>query len=109
MRASTTYTPCSFCRPSASDYEKCEIILCTVDRSLKNTGITVMDGPFFSLMPFGRTGLHSLTSVTFTPHETSYDSVATFPCQQECGGVCKPGSLYNCNEFRPSRKAPGPT
>ena len=50
------------------------------------------------VMTFGRTGLHSLTSVTFTPHETSYDSVATFPCQQECGGVCKPGSLYNCNE-----------
>ena len=42
-----------------------------------------MDGPFFSLMPFGQTGLHSLTSVTFTPHETSYDSVATFPCQRE--------------------------
>ena len=51
---------------------KCEIILCTVDERLKNTGITVMDGPFFSLMPFGQTGLHSLTSVTFTPHETSY-------------------------------------
>lgn len=84
--------------PFGIKYEKCEIILCTVDKSLKNTGITVMDGPFFSLMPFGRTGLHSLTSVTFTPHETSYDSVATFPCQQECGGVCKPGSLYNCNE-----------
>lgn len=78
--------------PFGIKYEKCEIILCTVDKSLKNTGITVMDGPFFSLMPFGRTGLHSLTSVTFTPHETSYDSVATFPCQQECGGVCKPGS-----------------
>jgi hypothetical protein len=84
--------------PFGIKYEKCEIIVCTVDKSLKNTGITVMDGPFFSLMPFGRTGLHSLTSVTFTPHETSYDSVATFPCQQECGGVCKPGSLYNCNE-----------
>ena len=84
--------------PFGIKYEKCEIILCTVDKSLKTTGITVMDGPFFSLMPFGRTGLHSLTSVTFTPHETSYDSVATFPCQQECGGVCKPGSLYNCNE-----------
>ena len=57
-----------------------------------------MDGPFFSLMPFGQTGLHSLTSVTFTPHETSYDSVATFPCQAESGGRCAPGSLYNCNE-----------
>ena len=73
-------------------------LLNTVDERLKNTGITVMDGPFFSLMPFGQTGLHSLTSVTFTPHETSYDSVATFPCQQESGGRCAPGSLYNCNE-----------
>ena len=44
--------------PFGIKYEKCEIILCTVDKSLKNTGITVMDGPFFSLMPFGRTGLH---------------------------------------------------
>ena len=84
--------------PFGIKYEKCEIILCTVDESLKNTGITVMDGPFFSLMPFGQTGLHSLTSVTFTPHETSYDSVANFPCQQACGGVCKPGDLYNRNE-----------
>ena len=79
-------------------YEKCEIILCEVSEALKNTGITVMDGPFFSLMPFGQTGLHSLTSVTFTPHETSYDSVATFPCQGQSGGRCAPGDLYNCNE-----------
>ena len=79
-------------------YELCEIILCTVDDSLKNTGITVMDGPFFSLMPFGQTGLHSLTSVTFTPHETSYDALAAFPCQGRSGGRCSPGNLYNCNE-----------
>ena len=39
-------------------YELCEIILCTVDEKLKNTGITVMDGPFFSIMPFGKTGYH---------------------------------------------------
>ena len=84
--------------PFQIKYEKCEIILCTVDERLKNTGITVMDGPFFSLMPFGQTGLHSLTSVTFTPHETSYDMVATFPCQARSEGRCRPGSLYNCNE-----------
>lgn len=84
--------------PFGIKYEKCEIILCTVDERLKNTGITVMDGPFFSLMPFGQTGLHSLTSVTFTPHETSYGAVAAFPCQRKSGGLCAPGSLYNCNE-----------
>lgn len=79
-------------------YELCEIILCTVADSLKRTGITVMDGPFFSIMPFGKTGLHSLTSVTFTPHQTSYEALPTFECQQCSKGLCAPGNLYNCNE-----------
>lgn len=83
--------------PFAIKYELCEIILCTVDERLKNTGVTVMDGPFFSLMPFGRTGLHSLTSVTFTPHVTSYDSLPTFACQARSGGCCRPGDLANCD------------
>jgi glycine/D-amino acid oxidase-like deaminating enzyme len=77
-------------------YELCEIILCDVDDSLKNVGLTVMDGPFFSLMPFGKTGLHSLTSVTFTPHDTDYNVVPSFPCSRN-NGECKPGGLGNCN------------
>ena len=84
--------------PFAIKYELCEMILCTVNERLKNTGVTVMDGPFFSLMPFGRTGLHSLTSVTFTPHVTSYDSLPTFACQGRSGGCCRPGDLANCND-----------
>ena len=84
--------------PFKIKYELCEMILCTVNDNLKNLGITVMDGPFFSIMPFGCTGLHSISAVTFTPHQTSYDSVATFPCQACSGGRCTPGSLYNCNE-----------
>lgn len=82
-------------------YELCEIILCTVSDKFKNVGITVMDGPFFSIMPFGKTGYHSLTSVTFTPHETSYQSLPTFPCQKSCihdnKTYCSPKSLGNCN------------
>lgn len=84
--------------PFRIKYELCEIILCEVAGPLKNTGLTVMDGPFFSIMPFGKTGLHSLTSVTFTPHTTSYESVATFECQSRSEGRCRPGSLYNCDE-----------
>lgn len=84
--------------PFSIKYELCEIILCTVQKPLENVGITVMDGPFFSLMPFGKTGLHSLTGVCFTPHKTSYDTQPTFACQQRCNGVCTPQSLYNCNE-----------
>lgn len=83
--------------PFRIKYELCEIILCEVGSNLKNVGITVMDGPFFSIMPFGKTGLHSLTSVTFTPHRTSYDSVATFDCQKNSDGACYAGHLGNCN------------
>lgn len=84
--------------PFGIKYELCEIILCTVSDELNNTGLTVMDGPFFSIMPFGKTGLHSLTSVTFTPHITSYDAVPTFPCQAKSGGFCSPERLGNCND-----------
>lgn len=77
-------------------YEICEIILCEVSSNLKDVGITVMDGPFFSVMPFGKTGYHSLTSVTFTPHITSYDLLPTFPCQKE-NVECSPQQLGNCN------------
>ena len=68
-------------------YELCEIILCKVNDQLKNIGITVMDGPFFSIMPFGRTEYHSLTSVTFTPHQTSYEELPTFDCQKRSRGL----------------------
>ena len=79
-------------------YELCEIILCVVNEKLYNYGFTVMDGPFFSIMPFGKTGLHSLTSVTFTPHTTSYDGVPTFPCQEKSNGFCSTFRLGNCND-----------
>lgn len=77
-------------------YELCEIILCEPSEVLKDIGITVMDGPFFSIMPFGKTGLHSLTSVTFTPHVTSYEAKPEFSCQG--GTSCSPASLGNCND-----------
>lgn len=76
-------------------YELCEIILCRPSPQIENIGITVMDGPFFSIMPFGKTGLHSLTAVTFTPHMTSYESKPIFACQ--VGTDCTPEALGNCN------------
>lgn len=78
-------------------YELCEIILCDVNDKLKGLGITVMDGPFFSIMPFGKTGYHSLTSVTFTPHTTSYEELPAFSCQERSDGYCTKYRLGNCN------------
>ena len=80
-------------------YELCEIILCNVNERLKPYGITVMDGPFFSIMPFGKTPYHSLTSVTFTPHVTSIgQKLPQFDCQNKSGGYCSQAQLGNCNE-----------
>ena len=79
-------------------YELCEIILCEAKEQLLDVGITVMDGPFFSIMPFGKTGSHSLTSVTFTPHVSSFESLPAFHCQTRSGGYCTPQQLGNCND-----------
>lgn len=84
--------------PFKIKYELCEIILCKINDELKDIGITVMDGPFFSIMPFGKSGFHSLTSVTFTPHITSYSSVPTFECQSRSHGHCSTQQLGNCND-----------
>ncbi len=45
-----------------------EMALMQVTPELAGLGITVMDGPFFSLMPFPARGLHTLSHVRYTPH-----------------------------------------
>ena len=76
-------------------YELCEIILCEVSENLKNIGITIMDGPFFSLIPFGDTGYHALSSVLYTPHKSVYNNLPIFDCQE--GVECSQLQLQNCN------------
>lgn len=78
-------------------YEICEVIMTEVTGNIKDVGITVMDGPFFSLMPFGKSSYHSLTSVGHTPHETSFSALPEFSCQQYTN-QCSSNQLFNCNE-----------
>jgi glycine/D-amino acid oxidase-like deaminating enzyme len=59
--------------PLPLKHEIAEIALIRVPPQLERIGITVMDGPFFSTMPFPTLGLHSLTHVTYTPHESWSD------------------------------------
>jgi glycine/D-amino acid oxidase-like deaminating enzyme len=49
-------------------HEIAEIALVVPPPELKGRGITVMCGPFFSVMPFPARGLHSFTHVRYTPH-----------------------------------------
>lgn len=48
--------------------EIAEMALIEAPPALAGLGITVMDGPFFSLMPFPARNLHSLSHVRYTPH-----------------------------------------
>lgn len=48
--------------------EVTEMALMQAPDVLKDIGITVMDGPFFSMMPFPARGLHTLSHVRYTPH-----------------------------------------
>ncbi len=49
-------------------HELTEMPLVEVPAELANRGVTVMCGPFFSLMPFPARGLHTLSHVRYTPH-----------------------------------------
>lgn len=48
--------------------EVTEIALIKVPKELEKIGITIMDGPFFSTMPFPARKCHSLSHVSYTPH-----------------------------------------
>ncbi|WP_236169981.1 NAD(P)/FAD-dependent oxidoreductase [Pseudomonas parasichuanensis] len=45
-----------------------EMALMRMPEPLDGIGVTVMDGPFFSMMPFPARGLHTLSHVRYTPH-----------------------------------------
>ena len=50
--------------------------------ALAGLGVTVMDGPFFSMMPFPARGLHTLSHVRYTPHCNWQDSAQIDPYQR---------------------------
>lgn len=45
-----------------------EMAMIRVPAELTDVCVTIMDGPFFSVMPFPAKGLHALSHVRYTPH-----------------------------------------
>lgn len=92
--------------PMPLKYELCEVALVEAPRHV-DVGITVMDGPFFSLMPFGLSGTHSLTAVDYTPRVASASELPGFPCQS-LNPACSPAALDNCSlcQARPASAYP---
>jgi hypothetical protein len=70
-------------------------------------GLTVMDGPFGSIMPYGLSGLLSLSSVAYTHHKISYDNLPRFDCQTPEDLRCTPEAPGICTECprRPASNA----
>ena len=62
--------------------EVTEMALMQAPPVLQGLGITVMDGPFFSMMPFPARGLHTLSHVRYTPHLHWKDEPGIDPYQK---------------------------
>ncbi|WP_047302430.1 NAD(P)/FAD-dependent oxidoreductase [Pseudomonas fluorescens] len=59
-----------------------EMALMQMPQSLDGIGVTVMDGPFFSIMPFPARGLHTLSHVRYTPHMNWSDEQGVDPYEK---------------------------
>ncbi|MEA1650314.1 FAD-binding oxidoreductase [Nitrospirillum sp. BR 11164] len=54
--------------PIPLKHEMTEMCVVEVPDEIRQSGITVMCGPFFSVMPFPSLGLHTFSHVRYTPH-----------------------------------------
>lgn len=64
---------------SGLKHEVTEMALMKLPPELLGVGVTLMDGPFFSMMPFPARGLHTLSHVRYTPHLHWQDSCGDDP------------------------------
>nr|WP_026258713.1 FAD-binding oxidoreductase [Uliginosibacterium gangwonense] len=64
-------------------HEMTEMCLVEVPDELKKAGITVMCGPFFSVMPFPSAGMHSFSHVRYTPHYEWLDKPGDTYCDAQ--------------------------
>jgi hypothetical protein len=91
--------------PETMSFELSEIIYGQSDL-LENLAITVMDGQHVSAMPYGFSGLSTVTSVKYS-HRAEADANSLFVCQV-LHGKCRPSSFFNCGncQYSPTSAAP---
>lgn len=80
--------------PIEAEYEISEVAIAKID-ALAGIGLTVMDGPYMSVMPYGCSSYHSLTSVPYTHHAVSKALHPEFSCQK-ANRSCLPTRLQAC-------------
>jgi glycine/D-amino acid oxidase-like deaminating enzyme len=83
-------------------HEIAEMALVQVPPALADLGITVMDGAFFSLMPFPDRALHTLSHVRYTPHLSwldqagvdPYQRLKEYPCETRADRMIRDAARY---------------
>ena len=83
-------------------HEIAEMALVVPPPGLEAMGVTVMDGPFFSLMPFPARGLHTLSHVRYTPHfhwldtygDDSYGTLTSHHCESRFDRMVRDGARF---------------
>lgn len=75
--------------------ELAEIALIEPPPAMAEIGVTVMDGPFFSTMPFPARACHSLTHVRYTPHAAWIDPAeAPTRTTSQAASMLRDGARY---------------
>lgn len=89
-------------------HEIAEMAFVEPGAALSGAALTVMDGPFCSLMPYGKTGLHSLSSVAYTHQRVHYGAQPRFSICQSQNPACTPTRLADCSncKVRPKSNFP---
>lgn len=84
-------------------HEATEMALIEPPTRLRDVAVTIMCGPFFSLLPFPARGLSSLSHVAYTPHyswseepedSASHSYAPSFPLQTRFGQMWRDASRY---------------
>jgi glycine/D-amino acid oxidase-like deaminating enzyme len=74
--------------------ELTEMLLIKPPPQIRGRGFTIMDGPFFSTMPFPPSGLHSLSHVRYTPHEASFEGDRLVPVKTNGLAMLRDAARY---------------
>jgi len=74
--------------------EVAEIVLIRPPSDIAGLGITVMDGPFFSTMPFPPAKLHSISHVRYTPHEVLTADKSSIPQRSNSERMLRDAARY---------------
>lgn len=79
-------------------HEYSELLLANIP-SLRDLAVTIMDGPFLSITPYGLSGLHVLSSVIYTHHFSTKELEVKMPCQT-INRACQVGNFNTCQTCR---------